>query len=121
MTDSVKIKVSKDLSLTIEFCEKCEILHRALIKLIETHKTDLLDLGDLKIAKVKTKGRPCTSYILNHAQRVFLALLMKNSEIIIKEKKAIAKEYAQMIATKRFEENPFIPANFNQLSLETNP
>ena len=91
-----------------------EIEHRALIQMLSKYKVDFLEFGSIEVIRNKkttyilnvgcwadetsksTGGRGAAAeYFLNEDQTNFLGMLLRNSEVSVKFKKALVKDYAR--------------------------
>lgn len=70
--------------------------HDQVKRLVKKYETDFLDFGTFHLSKVKSKGRPVEEYLLNEEQVMFLGTLFKNSPIVIKFKKKLIHEFANL-------------------------
>jgi phage regulator Rha-like protein len=96
-TKLITIKNEKLYVSTSIISKNCNIEHRSILRLINTHKIDIEDFGTLLEDKEKIpKGRPLNVFLLNEEQFTFLVTLMQNSKVTIKAKKLITKQFYQM-------------------------
>lgn len=68
---------------SIEISKKINMEHRSVFNLINKHFQQFCEFGTIerKIQKQGKKGgRPCDYFIINDIHRIFLIMLLKNSE-----------------------------------------
>jgi len=71
--------------------------HKNIVELIEKHRIDFEDFGGLKRQKLRsTGGRKIEEFLLNEDQAMFLGALLRNSEIVVKFKKNLVKEFSKV-------------------------
>ena len=77
--------------------------HRNLKETIDKHIDSFGEFGVMRFETVKPKssngGRPVKCYLLNEDQFTFLAMLMKNTDEVVKLKVTVAKEFIRMRQT----------------------
>jgi len=83
-------------SLTI--AEKTENEHESIKRLITTHKSRFLTLGNLPISnrEIIGAGRPEQYYELNEQQATFLITLLRNNEKVLNFKLSLVQEFYRM-------------------------
>lgn len=92
MKDLVIIENEKLFTTTLVIAKGCNLDHRSVMKLLKTHKNTEILLR-FEIAKVSRGGRPVEYAKLTELQTTFLITLMRNSEIIVKFKETLTKEF----------------------------
>jgi len=70
--------------------------HKSVIQLIRNHKKDLDEFGVVPFEMRKSKGRPLGYAVLNEPQVYFLLTLMRNTDVTVKFKKNLIKEFMRM-------------------------
>lgn len=96
-TKLIVLKNEKLYVSTSIISKKCDVEHRSILRLINTHKKDIEDFGILISDKEKIpKGRPLNVFLLNEEQFTFLITLMQNSKVTVSAKKLITKEFFRM-------------------------
>lgn len=76
--------------------------HRNLKELIDNHFESFSEFGIMRFETVKPSGkggRPVKCYLLNEEQFTFLAMMMRNTNEVVKLKVKIAKEFLRMRST----------------------
>jgi phage regulator Rha-like protein len=69
-----------------------------IVELIQTHKNSLEMFGVIpfETEKLNNTGRPVETYFLNEPQSTLLITFLRNSDIVIKFKVALVKEFYEM-------------------------
>lgn len=102
MNGLVKIKNDVPVVSTIDIFEVMGYTeHRNLKKVIDSHKCSFEEFGHLRfeVANKKGRGRSTKVYLLNEEQFTFLAMMMRNTDEVVKLKVRIAKEFIRMKQT----------------------
>ena len=95
--DLITLKKQKLYVSTSIISKNCDVEHRSILRLINTHKADIEDFGILLTDKERIpRGRPLNVFLLNEEQFTFLITLMQNSKVTVKAKKLITKEFYKM-------------------------
>lgn len=98
MTDIVKIKNNQATTTNLDIAKGTQYEHRAVLKLIKSHKERLLKFGDLNSAlevRNPAGGRVTTYFILNEAQATLLLTMMKNTPKVLDFKVALVDAFFQ--------------------------
>lgn len=95
MNNLVQVEDNHTFTTTLIIAEGVGIEHRAVMQLIKTHLADFKDLGGntFQMSLLKGKNKPTKYYKLTELQSTFLITLMRNSKIVIKFKKELAKGF----------------------------
>ena len=97
MDKLIILRNDKLLISTNIIAKNCNVEHRSILRLINTHRQDIEDFGKLIEDKEKIpKGRPLNVFLLNEEQFTFLITLMQNSRTTVKAKKKITQEFFRM-------------------------
>lgn len=70
--------------------------HASVIKLIRDYQGHIEQFGTCRFEIAKSGGRPTEYAILNEQQSTFLLTLMRNSEIVVRFKVELVKEFYRM-------------------------
>lgn len=93
----VKIVNNEPMTTTIIIADGMKLKHRAIMVLVDKYKDRLETHGFLTFEMRKTldngQGRPTRFAWLNESQTVFLITLMRNSDIVVKFKDELTKEF----------------------------
>lgn len=93
MTKLVQIVRNEPVTSSLIIAEGMKLEHRAVLVLVDKYKNDLEGFGTFAFEMRKSKGRPVRIAWLNEGQFVFLVTLMRNSEIVVKFKQELTKEF----------------------------
>lgn len=93
----VKLVGNEPVTSTQIIADGMKLEHRAVMSLVDKYKSDLEEFGLLtfQMSKVDRKkmGRPIRFAWVNEQQATFLISLMRNSDIVVKFKKLLTKEF----------------------------
>lgn len=71
--------------------------HEQVVRLIKKYKKEFEELNTLRVLKSgKGRGRPTEEFCLTESQFLFLGTLFKNSEIVVKFKHRLIKEFQKV-------------------------
>jgi phage regulator Rha-like protein len=96
MKDIVRLEKNIPVVSTLDMWEGLDVKHKAIIDLIRKYESMFSELGTLAFQKLKSGGRPTPFCFLNEEQATFLITLMKNSEVVVKFKLKLTKEFYRM-------------------------
>ena len=98
MNKLVQSKNDHAFTTTFIVAEGVKLEHRAVMQLIKTHYEAVKELGEttFEMTLLKRKFKPVKYYELTEIQATFLITLMRNSEIVIKFKSALTKDFFKM-------------------------
>lgn len=96
MKDIVRLERDIPVVSTLDIWEELGVEHSAIIKMVRKYKTMFTELGTLGFEIRKSGGRPTPFCFLNEEQTTFLITLMKNSEVVVKFKLRLTKEFYRM-------------------------
>lgn len=96
MNDIVKIINNQATTTSLDIAKGTQYEHRAVLKLIKSHKERLLKFGDLNSAlevRNPAGGRVTTYFILNETQATLLLTMMKNTPTVLDFKVILVKAF----------------------------
>lgn len=89
----VVIKNNEPITTSLVVAEGMKIEHRAVIVLLDKYEDDFRELGTFAFEMRKSGGRPIRYAELNEEQMLYLITLMRNSQVVVKFKKELSKEF----------------------------
>jgi len=92
------VQIIKDVPVvsTLDMWKGLNVEHNAVMKLIKKYEIDFQDIRTFGFQIQKTGGRPTSFCYLDEEQATFLITLMKNSEVVVKFKRLLTKEFFKM-------------------------
>lgn len=93
----IVIKHGDEFATTSEIvAQNTDTQHKNVLELINGYKSDIEQFGALAFETRKSGGRPTEYAVLNEQQATFLLTLMRNSEIVVRFKVELVKEFYRM-------------------------
>ena len=99
MNELVLVEKNELVTTSLIIAKGIKHTHKSVMQLIRTYENDLKEFGTLPFEMRRTKGTPTEFCYLNEPQTTFLITLMRNTENVIKFKKALIKEFMRMKKT----------------------
>ena len=101
MNDLVFLKGNQPVTTSLIIAEGTNNEHESVMRLIKEHKTAFEeDWGVVRFSDLKSGnpqgGRPMKVALLNEPQATFLITLLRNSEIVVKFKKRLVRDFYKM-------------------------
>lgn len=96
MTELVKIVEDVPVVSTLDMWKELKVEHSAIIKMVRKYESEFQSIRTFGFQIQKSGGRPATFCYLDEEQSTFLITLMRNSDVVVKFKLRLTREFYRM-------------------------